>query len=144
MVHELEPGEQVELGGVTIAATPAVHEVRRRFRTVQALGFVAGERIYFAGDTDVFAGMARLGPVDTALLPVWGWGTSLGPGHMDPSAAAEAAALIGPGRRCRSTGAPTSPRTSGAAATRCCATRRTTSPAMVASARPGFASWCPP
>ena len=48
------------------------------------------------------------------------------------------------GRRCRSTGARTSPRTSGAAATRCCATPRTTSRAMLASARPGSASWCPP
>ncbi|HYI36898.1 MAG TPA: MBL fold metallo-hydrolase [Thermoleophilaceae bacterium] len=94
-VHELEPGEQLELGGASIAATPAVHEVRRRFRAVQALGFVAGG-VYFAGDTDVFAGMSALGPVDTALLPVWGWGTSLGAGHMDPPAAAEAAALIGP------------------------------------------------
>jgi L-ascorbate metabolism protein UlaG (beta-lactamase superfamily) len=40
--------------------------------------------------------MADLGPIATALLPVWGWGTSLGAGHMDPAAAAEAAALIGP------------------------------------------------
>jgi len=27
---------------------------------------------------------------------VWGWGTSLGAGHMDPAAAAEAAELIAP------------------------------------------------
>lgn len=95
LVHELEPGEQLEIGGATVRATPAMHEVRRRFRTVQALGFVAGG-VYFAGDTDLFAGMGALGPVDTALLPVWGWGTSLGAGHMDPPAAAEAAALIEP------------------------------------------------
>jgi L-ascorbate metabolism protein UlaG (beta-lactamase superfamily) len=95
VVHELEPGEQLELAGTTVLATPAAHEVRRRFRRVQALGFLVGG-IYFAGDTDVFAGMDSLGPVDTALLPVWGWGTTLGPGHMDPAAAAEAAALIDP------------------------------------------------
>ena len=95
VTHELEPGEELALGGTTIRATPAVHEVRRRFRGVQALGFVA-ERIYFAGDTELFDGMRELGPVDTALLPVWGWGTSLGAGHMDPEAAAEAAALIRP------------------------------------------------
>ena len=96
MVHELEPGQELELAGVPIRATPAFHQVRRRFRDVAALGFVAGESVYFAGDTDVFDEMADLGPIDTALLPVWGWGTSLGPGHMDPAAAAEAAALIRP------------------------------------------------
>jgi L-ascorbate metabolism protein UlaG (beta-lactamase superfamily) len=52
--------------------------------------------VYFAGDTDVFAGMAELGPLDVALLPVWGWGPSLGPGHMDPEQAARAAALLRP------------------------------------------------
>jgi len=96
-VHDLRPGQELELGGVTIRATPAFHQVRRRFRDVAALGFVVDDRTYFAGDTDVFGEMVDLGPIDTALLPVWGWGTSLGPGHMDPAAAAEAAALIGPG-----------------------------------------------
>ena len=56
----------------------------------------AGPRVYFAGDTEVFDSMAGLGAPDVALLPVWGWGPSLGPGHMDPEQAAEAAALIGP------------------------------------------------
>lgn len=96
VIHGLEPGQELELAGVTIRATPAFHQVRRRFRDVAALGFVAGERVYFAGDTDVFDEMADLGPIETALLPVWGWGTSLGPGHMDPAAAAEAVALIRP------------------------------------------------
>ena len=96
VVHELEPDQKLDLGGVPIRATPAFHQVRRRFRDVAALGFVAGESVYFAGDTDVFAEMAELGPVDVALLPVWGWGTSLGPGHMDPRTAADAAALIRP------------------------------------------------
>jgi len=95
-VLDLEPGGEIELAGVTIRATPAFHEVRRRFRDVAALGFVVDERTYFAGDTDVFGEMSELGPIETALLPVWGWGTSLGPGHMDPAAAAEAAALIAP------------------------------------------------
>jgi len=96
VVHELAPGQEMELAGVPIRATPAFHQVRRRFRDVAALGFVAGESVYFAGDTDVFDEMTELGPVDAALLPVWGWGTSLGPGHMDPRAAAHAAALIRP------------------------------------------------
>jgi L-ascorbate metabolism protein UlaG (beta-lactamase superfamily) len=36
------------------------------------------------------------GLVDVALLPVWGWGPSLGPGHMDPQRAARAVALVEP------------------------------------------------
>ncbi len=41
--------------------------------------------------------MAELGTsLDTALLPVWGWGPSLGPGHLDPERAAEALRLLRP------------------------------------------------
>jgi L-ascorbate metabolism protein UlaG (beta-lactamase superfamily) len=40
--------------------------------------------------------MAGLGPLDVALLPVWGWGPSLGAGHLDPEGAARAAALLAP------------------------------------------------
>jgi L-ascorbate metabolism protein UlaG (beta-lactamase superfamily) len=36
------------------------------------------------------------GTLDAALLPVWGWGPSLGSGHMDPLAAARALALLRP------------------------------------------------
>jgi L-ascorbate metabolism protein UlaG (beta-lactamase superfamily) len=31
-----------------------------------------------------------------ALVPIWGWGPSLGPGHLDPRGAAEALALLRP------------------------------------------------
>jgi L-ascorbate metabolism protein UlaG (beta-lactamase superfamily) len=34
--------------------------------------------------------------VDVAVLPVWGWGTTLGPGHLDPVSAADAVELIRP------------------------------------------------
>jgi L-ascorbate metabolism protein UlaG (beta-lactamase superfamily) len=40
--------------------------------------------------------MADLAPIDAALLPVAGWGPTLGPGHMDAERAAEAAALLRP------------------------------------------------
>ena len=40
--------------------------------------------------------MADFGPVDLALLPVWGWGPSLGEGHLDPERAARALTLIRP------------------------------------------------
>ena len=67
-------------------------------RRTAAVGYVlAGtQSVYFAGDTDLFSGMAALGPVDLALLPVAGWGPRLPPGHLDPARAAEAAALIRP------------------------------------------------
>jgi L-ascorbate metabolism protein UlaG (beta-lactamase superfamily) len=41
--------------------------------------------------------MATLAPgLDTALVPIWGWGPSLGPGHLDPRRAAEALRLLQP------------------------------------------------
>jgi L-ascorbate metabolism protein UlaG (beta-lactamase superfamily) len=60
---------------------------------------IEGERrIYFAGDTDIFDEMAAIGepPLDLALVPVWGWGPTLGPGHLDPRSAADALALLAP------------------------------------------------
>jgi L-ascorbate metabolism protein UlaG (beta-lactamase superfamily) len=105
-VTEVGWGDERELAaGVTVRATPARHDSRRsplsRERG-EALGFVvagAAVRIYFAGDTDLFAGMARIGDppgLDVALLPVWGWGGRLGPGHMNPDEAAQAAAMLRP------------------------------------------------
>ncbi len=102
-VHEVDAGQVVELAGVPVRAVPADHDERRwpRFGpTATPLGFVAGagRRAYFAGDTDVFDGMRDIGAagVDVALLPVWGWGPTLGPGHMDPARAAQATALLQP------------------------------------------------
>jgi L-ascorbate metabolism protein UlaG (beta-lactamase superfamily) len=98
---ELRPGERADVAGAAVVAVPAVHDGRRHplGRLAEAIGFVvAGERrVYFAGDTDIFDDMAEMtGTLDTALLPVWGWGPSLGPGHMDPEAAARAAAILRP------------------------------------------------
>ena len=52
--------------------------------------------MYFAGDTDLFDGMAALAPLDVALVPVSGWGPKVGPGHLDPSGAAQALTLLRP------------------------------------------------
>src|SRR4051812_32248594 len=99
---ELAPGETVPVGAVTVTAVPAVHNGRRwpGGHTAEPVGFViSGERrVYFAGDTDIFDEMRELAApeLDVALLPVWGWGPSLGSGHMDPAAAARAAALLRP------------------------------------------------
>jgi len=100
-VVEVEPGDSLEVAGATIHVTEAEHDDRRspaggvRARPV---GYVAerGARVYFAGDTDLFAGMSEIAPLDVALLPVWGWGPSIGPGHMDPRAAANALPLLRP------------------------------------------------
>ena len=53
--------------------------------------------VYFAGDTDLFPGLAVLAdPLDVALLPIWGWGPTLGEGHLDPEGAAEAVRMLKP------------------------------------------------
>ncbi|HVP03124.1 MAG TPA: MBL fold metallo-hydrolase [Solirubrobacteraceae bacterium] len=102
-VHEVADGEEVTLGGVPVRAVPADHD-ERRWPTIgpaaRPLGFIAGRehRTYFAGDTDLFDEMREIArePLEVALLPVWGWGPTIGPGHMDPRRAAQAAALLRP------------------------------------------------
>jgi len=94
-VTEVAAGERFEVGGVAIEVVRADHDGRRRpfGPTADAIGYViaGSSRVYFAGDTDLFAEMADLaGTVDVALLPVWGWGPRLGAGHLDPARAAEA------------------------------------------------------
>jgi L-ascorbate metabolism protein UlaG (beta-lactamase superfamily) len=100
-IQEMRPGETVALGALELAATRAVHGGARMpiGPAALALGYVitgSSGTIYFAGDTDLFPGMADLGQVDVALVPVWGWGPRLGPGHLDPERAARAVALIRP------------------------------------------------
>jgi L-ascorbate metabolism protein UlaG (beta-lactamase superfamily) len=94
-VTELEAGDELHLGALSIRGTPAVHPPERMPFGLKAdpMGYrIAGSRsVYFAGDTERYDGMAELGPVDVALLPIAGWGPTLGPGHMDPREAAEAA-----------------------------------------------------
>ena len=100
-VDEVVAGDHVTVAGAAITALPAVHHARRGplGAAVETLGYeIAGaQRVYFAGDTELFDGMRSFaGRLDVALLPVWGWGPSLGPGHMDPLSAARAVALIQP------------------------------------------------
>ena len=99
-VVELRQGETADVAGLRVLGTDARHPARRGWRSpwLPSLGFVveAGVRIYFAGDTDIYPEMAGLAPLDLALLPVWGWGPKLGPGHMNPRTAAEALPLLRP------------------------------------------------
>jgi L-ascorbate metabolism protein UlaG (beta-lactamase superfamily) len=99
-VEELAPGESSAVGAISVTAVEAAHSGKRPFtKDARAVGFLlsGGPRVYFAGDTDLFDGMEALGErLDLALLPVWGWGPTLGPGHLDPECAARAAALLAP------------------------------------------------
>jgi L-ascorbate metabolism protein UlaG (beta-lactamase superfamily) len=89
------------VGALTVIAVEAQHDGRRHpgGARAEALGYlVRGRRtVYFAGDTELFDGMAGLAPrLDVALLPVAGWGPTLGAGHMDPLDAARAARALAP------------------------------------------------
>jgi len=99
-VVELEVGEELEIGAISIRATPADHASGRGpfSPKTDALGFLleGTARVYFAGDTDLFSAMSELAPVSVALLPIAGWGPRLGPGHLDPARAAEALRLLRP------------------------------------------------
>jgi L-ascorbate metabolism protein UlaG (beta-lactamase superfamily) len=104
-VDELAPGAELEHGRLRVHGVPAAHSGHRfgprstRGPQAEAMGHVVegGDvRVYAAGDTDLFPEMAGFGDLDAALLPVWGWGPSLGPGHLDPGRAAEAVTLLRP------------------------------------------------
>ena len=101
-IRELSIGETTSFGGLDVTAVPAAHKGHRDREwgePIQPLGYLirhAGHTIYFAGDTDLFDEMAELGPVDLALLPVWGWGASIGAGHLDPERAVRALRMIRP------------------------------------------------
>ena len=101
-VREISVGESVSIGGVVVRAVSAIHSGYRPplGPTAPPLGFIIrGSRsVYFAGDTDLFDGMAEFGePIDVALIPVWGWGPTLGRGlHLDPLRAARALRMIQP------------------------------------------------
>jgi L-ascorbate metabolism protein UlaG (beta-lactamase superfamily) len=101
-ILEIGRGETMSLGRIEVTAVPAVHDGRRDpwgGQPIEPLGYVidgGGHRVYFAGDTDLFEGMSDLGQPDLALLPIWGWGPSIGTGHLDPARAARALKLIRP------------------------------------------------
>ncbi|HEX4186557.1 MAG TPA: MBL fold metallo-hydrolase [Solirubrobacteraceae bacterium] len=100
-VTELGTGDATGVGALTVTAVAARHDGRRHpgGRRAAALGYlVRGSRsIYFAGDTELFGEMEQLaGGLDVALVPVAGWGSKLGPGHMDPLDAARAVRLLRP------------------------------------------------
>ncbi|BCY13996.1 MBL fold metallo-hydrolase [Actinoplanes sp. L3-i22] len=93
---EVGVGDEVEVGAVRVRAVPARHDGGRgpwSRERAEAIGFVVegNTKIWYAGDTGLFEQMHDLGPLDLALLPVGGWGPTLGShGHLDAADAAEA------------------------------------------------------
>lgn len=100
-VDELDQGDELTVGRVVVRTTHAEHDGGRPlFGDVPAFGYaiLGSQRIFFAGDTDLFDGMVGLVPeLDLACLPIWGWGAKLGRGkHLDPERAAEAVRRLRP------------------------------------------------
>lgn len=98
-VVEVVAGDTVTVGAVTITAVPADHHPGRFLSRTRAepLGYLVsgpGATAYFPGDTDLHPVMSDLPAPDVALLPIWGWGPTLGSHHLDPDRAARAAELL--------------------------------------------------
>lgn len=102
-VEELDWGERVTIGRVTVHCLPAQHWSRRGPRDFQralwASWAVTGSerRFYFGGDTGYFAGFKRigeaLGPFHLAALPIGAYEPQamMRPYHLDPEQAIQAA-----------------------------------------------------
>jgi L-ascorbate metabolism protein UlaG (beta-lactamase superfamily) len=91
-------------GGVQIRQVPAEHHHRPMpHRPNAANGQLVRGRsgiVWIAGDTGLYPEMAAIplmagGPIDVAVVPVWGWGPRLSAGHLSPEGAARAVALSG-------------------------------------------------
>ena len=100
-ITEMSAGADAPLGPLRISATYAAHSPARQPFGPKAdcLGYIISGRysLYFPGDTDLFPGMDGLyEDLDVALMPVWGWGPTLGAGHMSPARAAEALSMLRP------------------------------------------------
>jgi L-ascorbate metabolism protein UlaG (beta-lactamase superfamily) len=105
VIGEPRPGQTVGAHGLTVTAVPANHEGNRRGGPhADAVGHLvsAGHHtVWLAGDTDLYDQMIELpemsptGAIDLAMVPVWGWGPNIGPGHLDPIRAAEAVDRVG-------------------------------------------------
>jgi len=98
-IIELSPGEEFHLDGVTVQVTYAKHGGNLPIIGLAQGYLLKGERVaYFPGDTDIFPEMVELAKaaIDVALIPIWGWGPTLGAGHLGPKSAAEAVAMLKP------------------------------------------------
>ncbi len=87
-IEEVTVGDHVKMGSVKIRVVPANHSGGRQPLRQKSdfLGYIieGSHRTYFPGDTDLFPEMDKFGSLDVALLPIWGWGPTLGRGHLNP------------------------------------------------------------
>ena len=89
-------GDEIELGGVARAGRPgapttiAAGRDRRAADKAAPVGFVVdgGPASISRATRTCSTRWRSIDPLDVALLPIWGWGPTLGPGHMDPLGAA--------------------------------------------------------
>jgi len=100
-VLDLDDGGVVDLGAFQVEGVPAAHEriehdADGRLVYMGYVVSVGGFRVYHAGDTIPYDGMAaRVGPVDLALLPINGRDPRRGvAGNMDGAEAAALAAAL--------------------------------------------------
>lgn len=101
------PGEWTSVTGsptVSICLCRAVHHSRPMpHRPNGATGHLVRSSAgvaWFAGDTSVYPEMALIpeqagGPIELAFVPISGWAPRLSGGHMGPSEAADACAMVG-------------------------------------------------
>ncbi len=100
-IREVRPGDHIDLDGLDIEVLQSFHDGRRNplsHDDAPALGFrVTGptQSLWYPGDTGLTMAMHDVAPVDLALVPIGGWGPSLGDRHMGPAQAAEAVRRVG-------------------------------------------------
>lgn len=92
-LREVEPGDLVEFGSLQIRVLVADHDGRRHPGSPHrgpALGYLAegSRRCWYPGDTGPNLAFDEVTDVDIALMPVGGWGPTLGHGHLDAEQAA--------------------------------------------------------
>jgi L-ascorbate metabolism protein UlaG (beta-lactamase superfamily) len=100
-VIEVEPGDFVEFGGIAIHVLAADHDGRRHPGSPHrgpALGYLlaGSRRCWYPGDTGPHIAFEDAALVDVALVPVGGWGPTVGQGHLDAQQAAQAVRRIHP------------------------------------------------
>ena len=94
-LREVMPGDLVEFGGLKIRVLAADHDGRRHPGSPHrgpALGYLVegSRRCWYPGDTGPNLALDEVTSIDIALMPVGGWGPTLGDGHLDAEQAAYA------------------------------------------------------
>lgn len=99
----VEPGDDLLLPmGARLHVVPAQHDGRRhpgsRY-SAPALGYRMSvsdtASFWYPGDTGLHRHMFDIESVDLAVVPIGGWGPSLGDEHLNPSQAVDAIARVG-------------------------------------------------